>query len=142
MLPRTHAPPRTGSIPRDHARGGGSAKARGLYQASLRGGGYDLTRFGSPKPGLYRPLMFATVIWLFIHRTVDEHNYDMYKLQASKSNACPIYFALHNVLSMHSNCEGTASFTKNQHVLCSISKLSTSFWKIVHTPYIKLPKEL
>ena len=35
-----------------------------------------------------------------------------------------------------------ASPTKNKHVLCSISKISTRFWKMIYTSYSKLSKEL
>ena len=36
---------------------------------------------------------------------------------------------------------GTAPLTRNLHVLCSISKLSTPFWKKVHASESKLSKE-
>ena len=41
-----------------------------------------------------------------------------------------------------SNLRGTAPLTKNQHVLCSISKLSTPFLKMMYAPYTKLSKKL
>ena len=36
----------------------------------------------------------------------------------------------------------TAPPTQNYYVLCSISKLSTPFWKIIYASYSKLSKEL
>ena len=37
---------------------------------------------------------------------------------------------------------GTTSLTKSLHVLCFTSELSTPFWKIMHTSYSNLSKEL
>ena len=38
--------------------------------------------------------------------------------------------------------EGTAPLTKNKSVLCSISKLSAPFWKMIYASYSKLSNEL
>ena len=38
--------------------------------------------------------------------------------------------------------EDSAPLTKNWHVLCTVSKLSTSFWKIIYASCSKLSKEL
>ena len=41
-----------------------------------------------------------------------------------------------------SSLKRTAPVTKNYHVLCPISKLSTPFWKILYASYSNLSKEL
>ena len=39
-------------------------------------------------------------------------------------------------------CTSYPKKLQNKYVLCSISKLSTSFWKIIYASYSKLSKEL
>ena len=59
-----------------------------------------------------------------------------------------IAFGALNVTDLKTNTSrvlfwgGTASLTRNYHVLCSISKLSTHFWKMIYAFYSKLSKEL
>ena len=46
------------------------------------------------------------------------------------------------LLVLRGYCTPYPKKLQNKHVLCSISKLSTSFWKIIHASYSKLSKEL
>ena len=53
-----------------------------------------------------------------------------------------IMFEVGLVFQIKSRLGGTTPVTKNFHVLCSILKLPSPFWKLIYVFYNKLSKEL